>query len=174
MRNLRSRIQGGFTLVEMMLALTLGAVVLTLILSSFRSLSTSMAATGRYRDMHHDVRHTMDVMQRDITRGSGISEYLSTGRLALTTTYKGSNQVSVVYNLSSNILSRTEGSSSAEVLAEDVKALGFVLYDASGEVTTDATVAYFVEVNLAMETRGVRETYEDQLRTRIRMRSKGL
>jgi prepilin-type N-terminal cleavage/methylation domain-containing protein len=169
-----SKMQRGFTLVEMMIALTVGALVTIVILFSFRSLSTSLKATEHYRDMHHDVRHAMDVMRQDITRGSAVSSYASSNRLAMTVEGSNTNLVSVVYNLSSNSLSRTEASGSTNTLATGVDRVTFTLYDESGAVTTDPASAYFVGVKMEMKTQGVRTTYADELQTRNRMRAKGL
>ncbi len=164
----------GFTLVEMMVALTVGSLVMILILVSFSSLSTSLKATENYRNMHHDVRHAMDVIEQDITRGTGVSACVSSNRLAMTTEVSGTNTVSVVYNLSSNSLLRTENPGSTNTLATGVDTITFTLYDASGAVTTDPASAYFVGVKMEMKTQGVRDTYVDELQTRNRMRGKGL
>lgn len=173
MRSREPRARRGFTLVEMMVALSVGTTVLILVLSSFRSLSTSLAATGHYRDMHHDVRHAMDIMQKDITRGSGVSQCFTTNLLAMTTLSGSSSSAAVVYHLTSNVLFRTEGSAT-NVLAVGVSGLSFTLYDVSGDATADPAAAYFVGVNMSMQTHGVRDTYADALQTRIRMRAKGL
>lgn len=175
MKTRNSNIKQGFTLVEMMVALTVGAAVMILILSSFRSLSTSMAATEHYKDMHHDVRHAMDVMQRDITSGSGVSQCIASNKLTLNTTGFGSTgSVAVVYNLSNNVLSRTAGAGLAQTLATGVSKVTFALYDASGAITADSADAYFVGVDMEIKTQGVRNTYMDKLQIRNRMRVKGL
>lgn len=164
--------RNGFTLVEMMIALTVGAAVMILILASFRSLSTSLAATEHYRSLHRAVRHAIDIMQRDIAAGSGVSACTTNSSLTLTT---GSNNVSVVYNLANHVLSRKVGTGSAETLATGVvDKITFTLYDASGAVTADPAGAYFVDVKMEMKAQGVRDTYADELQMRSRMRSKGL
>ena len=174
MKTQNQRMQRGFTLVEMMVALTVGALATVIILSSFRSLSTSLAATGHYRDMHHDVRHAMDIMRQDITKGSSVSECVSSNRLAMIVKGADSNLVSITYNLSSNSLSRTEASGTPVALATGVDQVTFTLYDAAGAVTTDPSGTYFVGVKMEMKTRGVRDTYADALQMRSRMRAKGL
>jgi len=168
--------QQGFTLVEVMVALAVSTLVTIIILYSFSSLSTSLAATGHYRDMHHDVRHAMDIIQREITSSSEVSQCIASSRLSINTTRSGvsTGSVSVVYNLSSNVLSRTAGTGSAETLATGVAGITFVLYDASGATTATPADAYFVGVEMEMQTRGVQNTYEDKLQIRSRMRGKGL
>lgn len=165
----------GFTLTEIMVALAVGAAVLIIILFSFSSLSSSLAATGHYRDMHRDIRHAMDVLKRDLVRGVGVSQCVPSNTLELVITEFGSSATaSVVYSLQSNILYRTENSDPAEELAERVHEVSFALYDMSGAATTSAADAYFVEVEIAMQTQGVRDTYADRLQARVRLRSKGL
>jgi prepilin-type N-terminal cleavage/methylation domain-containing protein len=171
------KIKRGFTLVEMMVALTVGAAVTIVILASFGSLSTSLKATEHYRNMHHDVRHAMDVMRQDIIRGSGVSACVSSNHLVMTTEVSGAGTVSVVYdyNQSSNSLSRTENSGPSVTLATGVvDKVTFTLYDASGVMTTDPASAYFVGVKMEMKKQGVRDTYVDELQIRNRMRAKGL
>jgi prepilin-type N-terminal cleavage/methylation domain-containing protein len=164
----------GFTLVELMVAVTVGTLVMILVLASFSTLSTSMAATGRYREMHHDVRYAMGVLQRDITRGIGVSGFAS-NRLVLSTTGQGGGgSVSVVYSLSSNVLTRAESGGASEMLASGVDRVTFTLYDASGALISDPADAYFVGVEMALETQGVRNSYSDKLQMRSRMRAKGL
>lgn len=171
MKTRNPRPRQGFTLVEMMVALTVGALVMILILSSFSSLSTALASSRHYRNMHQDVRYSMNVMQKDITGASGVLEYIASNRLVLST---GTNAVSVAYNLSSNVLSRTVSSGSAKALAAGVDGILFTLYEASGAATADPASAYFVRVEMSMKTSGVRDTYLDTLQIRSRMRGKGL
>jgi hypothetical protein len=113
-------------------------------------------------------------MRRDITRGSGVSDCISSNRLVLTTVVSGTNTVSVAYNLSGNSLLRTETPGSTSTNATGVDKITFTLYDASGEVTADPASAYFVGVKMEMKTQGVRDTYADELQIRSRMRAKGL
>jgi prepilin-type N-terminal cleavage/methylation domain-containing protein len=169
----RSEIHG-FTLVEMMVAVTIGALVMILILASFRSISTSLVATEHYRDMHHDLRHATDVMRRDLARSSGVSQYNATNQLTLVTKVPGAGTSQVVYSLASNLLDRTVGSSPSETLSSGVDELEFTLYDQSGVITATPANAYFVEVKIAVKKQGVRDAYTDVIQTRIRMRAKGL
>jgi hypothetical protein len=111
-------------------------------------------------------------MQREIAAGSGVSACTANSSLTLTT---GSNNVSVVYNLTNHVLSRTENAGSAEMLATGVvDKITFTLYDASGVVTADPAGAYFAGVKMEVKAQGVRDTdtYLDELRTRVRMRNK--
>lgn len=163
--------QRGFTLVEMMMALAVGSLIMVLVLSAFSALSSSLASAESYRDIHHDVRYAMDFIKRDIARGSEVSSCVTNSRLALVT---GSNKVSVVYNLTDNIFSRTDSGSVTNLLVSGVESVSFSLYDASGTATSSPTNAYFVDVKMNMQTHGVRDTYTDELQTRVRMRGKGL
>ena len=174
MKAQNSKTKRGFTLVEMMVALTVGAAVTIMILASFGSLSTSLKATENYRDMHHDVRHAMDIMRQDITRGSGVSACVSSNRLAMTTEAPSTGTISVDYILSSNRLLRAEDSGPSVALATGVDKVTFTLYDALGAITADPASAYFVGVKMEMKKQGVRDTYMDELQIRNRMRAKGL
>jgi prepilin-type N-terminal cleavage/methylation domain-containing protein len=172
MKTQTSKMQHGFTLVEMMIALTVGALAAIVILYSFGSLSTSLKATGYFRDMHYGARRAMDTIGKDIIRGTNVLECVSSSRLAITVMPSNSISVSVVYNLSSNSLSRSQDSEQPVTLATGVDQVTFTLYDANRVVTVDLASACFVDVNMKMKTQGVRNTYTDELQTRNRMRGK--
>lgn len=166
----------GFTLVEVMVALAAGTVIMILVLGAFGSLTTTLTTTECYRNMHNDIRHAMDVMQRDIARGSGVLDCIASNRLALTTqeASASTNFVSVVYTLTSNTLYRTQGSGAGDLLATDIESISFALYDLAGMAATTPADAYFVDVQIEAQTQAVLNTYEDEVRTRTRLRSKGL
>lgn len=174
MNSVNAKKKRGFTLVEMMVAVTLSALSLALILSSFLAISTSLAASAHYREMHHEVRHAMDLLRRDIIRGSGVLQYSASNLLTVTTTAGVStNAISVAYTFASNRLFRAEASDPSVVLAKGVEGVLFALYDVSGAGTTNLADAYSVGVKMGLKRQGVRTAYEDVLETRSRMRRKG-
>jgi hypothetical protein len=125
--------------------------------------------------MHHDVRYAIDVIGKDITRGSSVSECVSSNKLVIAVMGSDASTVSVVYNLLSNSLLRTEGSQPSVTLATGgVDKITFTLYDAAAVLTVNPASAYFVGVKMEMKVQGVRDTYVDELQTRSRMRAKGL
>lgn len=172
MKTRHTKKKQGFTLVEMLIALAIAAIAITVILSSFMALSTSMTASQHYRDMHYSVRHAMDLITRDVTRSYGVKTCIASSKLEL----RISNTNTVVYNLSGNSLSRKEGAASAVMLATNgVKSVDFEMYEKNGTTKTLLpNSAYFVDVQIVMEQKGVRNTYNDELRMRSRMRCKGL
>ena len=171
MKTQASKMQQGFTLVEMMIALTVGALAAIVILYSFGSLSTSLKATENYRGMHSAARHAIDVIGKDIISGTNVSDWVSSSKLAMTVMRSDASTVPVVYNLSGNSLSRSEAGLT-NTLATGVDQVTFTLYNESGVVTSNPASAYFVGVNMKMKTQGVRDTYRDELQTRNRMRVK--
>lgn len=174
MKRLILKTNSGFTLVEMMVALATGTLVTIVILVSFGRLSASLKATENYRDMHHDVRHAINLMRRDITKGAGVSACVSSNRLEMTVQNSGTNTVPVVYSLLSNNLVRAESSGTPVTLATGVDKVTFTLYNQAGVLTSDLSDTHFVGVKMEMKIRGVRDTYVDELQVRSRMRAKGL
>jgi prepilin-type N-terminal cleavage/methylation domain-containing protein len=175
MKPVHSKREQGFTLTEMMVAVTVGALSMVLIFSSFLAISTSLAASSHYREMHHEVRHAIDLLRRDLTRGSGVSNFSASNLLTVTTAAGVStNTISVAYTVASNQLFRTEGAGTPVMLATGVVNVVFTLYDASGAGTTSPSEAYSAGVKIGMRRQGVRTAYEDVLETRNRMRRKGL
>ncbi|MEI8207195.1 MAG: prepilin-type N-terminal cleavage/methylation domain-containing protein [Kiritimatiellales bacterium] len=172
MKTQASKMQQGFTLVEMMIALTVGALAAIVILYSFGSLSTSLKATEHLRNMHYGARHAIDIIGKDIIRGANVSACVSSNNLTMTVMRSDASTVPVVYNLSGNSLSRSENSQTAVTLATGVNKVTFTLYDTEGVVTAAPASAYFVDVKMEMKTQGVRNTYTDELQTRTRMRVK--
>ncbi len=176
MKTQASKMQQGFTLVEMMIALTVGALAAIVILYSFGSLSTSLKATEHLRNMHYGARHAIDIIGKDIIRGANVSACVSSNNLTMAVVCIDSTGFvvtnSVVYTLSSNSLLRTEASQPSVTLATGVNKVTFTLYDTEGVVTAAPASAYFVDVKMEMKTQGVRNTYTDELQTRTRMRVK--
>jgi len=173
MKTVHSKREQGFTLTEMMVAVTVSALAMVLIFSSFLAISTSLAASSHYREMHNEVRHAMDLLRRDITRGTEVS---TASNLLTVTTSAGvsTNTISVAYTVANNQLFRTEGAGTPVTLATGVVNVVFTLYDVSGAGTTSPAEAYSAGVKIGMRRQGVRTAYEDVLETRNRMRRKGL
>lgn len=64
-----SKSRGGFTLVELMLAMTLMVVVMTAIVSMFRSQSRSFRKSGALTDLHQNARFAMSTLDRVLRAG---------------------------------------------------------------------------------------------------------
>jgi prepilin-type N-terminal cleavage/methylation domain-containing protein len=158
----------GFTLVEMLISLALAAIIIPVILAAFGSISTSLWASQKYTEMHHDARRALDRMRKDIANGSDIVSYAQASRLELTT---GTNNLNVTYALSGTNLTR-DASGVTETLATGVSSVAFELLDEDRETTTDTGVASAVDITLGIERQGVRQKYADILQARVRLRGK--
>ena len=172
MRGTRPVAGPGFTFVEVIISVALGAALLMLVLTSFLDLSHSALAITHYRDLHSDARHALDIMSRDIVAASEVSAYVSPNSLDIQVVSTSGVQ-SVRYYLLGEDLHRVFGGSD-RTLATGLDALAFSLFTESGASTSTPVEAHSVDVLMEMTAQGVRDTYTDVLQVRRRMRNKGI
>jgi len=67
--------KSGWTLVELMVAIAVGAVVLGAVLVTFIFVAKNFVIVGNYHDLDKDSRHTLDVLTRDIRSISNVTSF---------------------------------------------------------------------------------------------------
>ena len=160
----------GFTLLEALVATSLGTILLALVMSSVLSLSYSSASAVAYRDMHANIRHALDVMSRDVADAAGVAACTPASSITLSVvTAVGTNAQQ--YYLSGQSLHRALGASDY-VLASGIAGVGFTFRTGTGAATTNIGQADTVEIALTATSRVVRYAYSDVLRTCVQMRNK--
>src|SRR5277367_4994027 len=73
-----TRSRRAFTLVELMVATSIGVFVLATVMVSFVVMSRSFNAIGNYADLDRQSRNTLEVMARDIRQTGGLTNWTST------------------------------------------------------------------------------------------------
>lgn len=76
---------GAWTLLEMIIAISIGSIVLAAVLQTWAFTSRSFVAMANYDDLNRTSRYTLDQMTRDI-REAKVVGYFSTNRLVFTNT----------------------------------------------------------------------------------------
>lgn len=71
--------RSGWTLVELMIAVALAAIVMGAVLATFIYVAKSFIIFGNYYDLDKDSRHTLDVFSRDIRSISNVTSFASSG-----------------------------------------------------------------------------------------------
>ncbi len=75
----------GFTLVEVMIATALTFLAVSLSISSFLTLARASTSASAYAHMHAELRHAMDVLEREIRAGISVvgSDQANSSRITL-------------------------------------------------------------------------------------------
>jgi type IV pilus assembly protein PilW len=154
-----SRIQktAAFTLIELMVALTIGMIVMASVATTFTSQTRTYSAQEQINQMEQNARGALDIMSREIKMAgynpasgtvTGVTSYTSTtltiqadltGNGTISTSSSDNEQIAYAYDSTNKKITRQVGSGTAETLAENIDNLTFTYYQASG--TTLATSA---------------------------------
>jgi len=168
----RHRISG-FTLAEMMVAVAVGMIILTVIALVATTSARSFAAMGNYVDMDANSRKAIDHITLGVRQAGNLVEY-SPSRLKFTTL--GSTNSYLVYNWDSASRSLTEwtsGSSVTNTLLTQCDALTFSLCNSAFGSTTNIADTKGVSVNWrCSRTVLSRQTTEDMQQALIVLRNK--
>lgn len=182
----RSR-SGGFTLVEVLFAATLGVFVLAGVLAANLQVIRGGVRVSQYVEMESQVRRGLDMLSRDLRTASDL-KWNGTSDITLTIPVSGGGtaQVTYAWTAASGSFFRVAGANSANVtgrleLVRGISAqpdgsagLTFARFDRDGGVaTTDAaTKCIQVTLTVSRSTRTVATTSQNAVTALYTMRSK--
>lgn len=132
----------GFTLVELLIGMSLALMILTAVLSSYvllgRNFTRSLAVTSANQpNLASQGRRTLTTFAQDVEMATAISGTPSASSLALTVpTSSGSMTVTYAYDSVAGTLTRTPSVGSALVLHSSLLSCVFTYYDNSGNPYT--------------------------------------
>jgi type IV pilus assembly protein PilW len=168
--SLRSfRKTGGFTLIELMVSMTISLVVLAAIAGSFTVQNRQNSAEEQVGQMQQDVRGALDLMMREIQLAgykpaggtfNGIQTSTSTTlRIKLDLDSSGvetdgaTDDISYTFDSSTGILTRTlNNSGSSAILADNITAFSFTYLNANGASTTTNTAVRRITISITART----------------------
>ncbi len=155
-----------------MIVAALSLLAISLSMSSFLMLAKASTSASAYTRIHAELRHAMDVIERDIRSGISVAWAYggSTDRLIICTKTTTGDEYVYFYTSGTKLYRRQNGS--IKEVASGLSNVSFTLIDANGAVTTSAASANAVEITLNGSSRVLSEVCEDTLRTRIDMRNK--
>ena len=139
----RSTARRGFTLVELMVATAVGALVLTGVASVFVSSNFSFAVVGNYVNLDRASESAMDQMSRDIRRSANLASFASD---QLVFNYAGTTNLIFTYDASAGkLMSWKTGDAVTNVLLTGCDSLQFSMYgnipQPGGDLTTTTTIS---------------------------------
>jgi len=150
----KSRVDRGFTLIELMVSIAIGMVVLASVATTFTSQTRAYSAQEQINQMEQNLRGALDIMTREIKMAgyrpnggtvTGVVSYSSTsltiqadidGNGTLLASGTGSDtaneQIAYVYDSVNKKITRQVGSGTAATLAENISAFTLTYYQSSG------------------------------------------
>jgi len=163
----------GFTLTEVMVALSVGTVIIAAVLTTYLMSLKGLNAVANYVEIHADGRMAIDWFSRDMRAASGVVSMPNSSNITVSIpTYPGTKTVQ--YHMNSGKLLRTETvtNSVTSQLAANIYQLDFSLYDRLGNFTTVLASAKGVQVRIRLRKYVMSQIQsEDFLSARLDMRN---
>lgn len=129
------RKRSGYSLVEVMIALSLALMILAGIMASLIFIIGSSISVGNYIDMNKEGRLALEVMGRDIRNAAEIDDGYSTTEFRIHVLHPNETQTTVTYSYDPNAANRPlvrTTSDGSRVLVGEVDELSFRYYDLQG------------------------------------------
>lgn len=162
---------GGFTLIELMIALALGMIVMASVATTFTTQTRVYSAQEQINQMEQNARGALDIMSREIKMAgykpnggsvTGVVSYTSTSLTiqadlnadgAISTSGSDYEQIAYAYDSTNKKITRQVGGAAAATLAENISAFTFTYYQASGTTTaTSATNIRRIKIEITAKT----------------------
>ena len=159
----------GFTLIELMISMTISLVVLAAIAASFTVQNRQNSAEEQLGQMQQNVRGALDLMIREIQMAgynpaggtfNGIETSTSTTlRIKLDLDSTGvatdgaTDDISYSFDSSTGLITRTlNNTSSSATLADNITAFSFTYLDVNGASTSTNTAVRRITINMTART----------------------
>jgi len=157
----------GFSLIELMAAIAISAIVLGAIIATFISQSRSYDTQEQINGMQQAARASMDMITREVrmagynTNGAavfdGITYNLNEIRLQAnldgdTDTNDANEDITYAYDAINKLIERTTGGTT-ETLVENIDAFTFQYLDESGTATTTSDEIRQIQITITAKTR---------------------
>lgn len=134
----------GFTLVELLIGMSLALMVMGAVLSSYTFMGRNLYRLVNQQSLQTDARRTLQYFEQDVDLASGISGTPSASSLVLiipTSSTGSTTTITWSYSSSSKTLTRTLASGSSLTLLSNLTSCAFSYYDKSGNPYTSATLS---------------------------------
>lgn len=178
----RRRLAAAFTLLEAMIAVTIGVTMMGLAALTSVDLMKNFTAAEAFRNIHDEARRSMERLSRDIRSGIAVTGFPSAASTASTTNEMSLSVMSstdatnlVRYYLANNKLMRDEtvaGVTTSTNLTDNVTSVQFTRYARPGQLATTTNDAIEIRVSLTITNSTSFRTSTDLLQARVMMRNK--
>jgi prepilin-type N-terminal cleavage/methylation domain-containing protein len=183
MRRRKHRNSAGFTLIEMMVSITIGMIVIAAVTGTFNAQTRQNKAEEEISQMHQNVRGALDLISREIMQagykaygGSVTGVTYSTTQLliqadldtngSIDTSNTSLEYITYVYDSANMRITRQLGTGgTAEIVADNITACTFTYKDASDATTTTSSSIRKVTVSTTGRTAKVDPSYPGGYRT---------
>jgi Tfp pilus assembly protein PilW len=171
----------GFTLVEIMVSVTLLSLVMLAMIPTFSVFSKSIAGLGNYASMSRDSRGGLEMISRDFHGAESLSSASSSRVTMRLPADAGGDAVTYAYSSANKTFTRTVtppgGTASSETLFEDVEQFSMLFYNKLGvDVTSSASIlsqAKSVQINAKLVKKVITKDNTDYIiSARFLMRNK--
>jgi type IV pilus assembly protein PilW len=159
----------GFTLTELMVAMSIGMGVLAAVTTTFMAQARYYNAQEQINAMQQNARGALDVITRELKMagyrpngGTFDGVTYSTSQLmiqadldsngAISNSSTANEQITYAYDSGNNQMTRKKGTGTAEVLADNISAFTFSYFDGSGASTTTSANVRQVKVHITART----------------------
>jgi type IV pilus assembly protein PilW len=159
----------GFTLVELMVSMSIGMVILAAVTTTFMSQTRIYNAQEQINEMQQNARGALDIITREVKMAgynpngaSVVGVTYSTTQLmieadldstpGISVSSAANEKITYAYDAANNRITRAVGSGSAQVLAEHITAFAFSYLDGTGTATTVAANIRQVSISITAKT----------------------
>lgn len=155
----QQRAAKAFTLVELLIGMTLASIITLGVITGFTFLGRNMVRIANNSDLQTRANIASATLQKDVAHADAITAVSSTGlTLAI-----DANSITYAYDANTNELTRTDSSNSYVVL-RNVVACTFTFTDANANTTSTPSAVKKIEFDATTETgnsgSGTLVTYE--------------
>lgn len=124
--------QSGFTIVELIVALSLSMIVMSAVLSGFLFIGRNFARLANQQSLEVAARNTQAYLAQDIRRATSLSSPSATEFTLSIPTAAAAVSVRYVYDPSSKTISRIASPGGSQILQRDIIDAYFRYYDVRG------------------------------------------
>lgn len=170
-----------YTLVEVLVAAAVGAIVLAAISTTYIISLRGFRAVSNYAEIHADGRLAVNKFSRDMRAVNDIASFSSSYlRATIPTNFTASGAVAgvktITYSYNSGCLYRTDSSvlgGSPLLITTNIQSFGMTMFDRAGNATTLASNARGIQLDMTLRKRVVsQQQTEDFISARLVMRNK--
>ncbi len=131
------RSRAGFSLIELVVAMTIASMAMAAVLSTSIFIGRSCVATTDYADMTREARTALELFARDVRMASDVTAFSSTAVTLTVVTSSGTKTVNYTYVPGTKIFYQNFGTAQQRRLITSIETLTLKAYglatDASGE-----------------------------------------
>lgn len=166
---MKVRLKNGFTLVELMVSMSIGMVILAAVTTTFMSQTRIYNAQEQINEMQQNARGVLDILSRELKmagykpNGGGFNgvTYSTTQLMiqadlnsdgAISTSSTANEQITYAFDSANEQITRAVGSGSAQILAEHITAFTFSYLDSTGAATTVSANIRQVSITITATT----------------------